>query len=508
VVVPWRFVAEPGHGFAIGSRSPEAKRGAGLSWRRKVARATTALALLGLSASPAAVQVLRNPPSTPYHFLRYDDVPSDEDSHYWPNDFWSPLKFIPLDDGRPPGSYINFGGEDRERVEHFSTPLFGLTPRTTTTYDLHRLLFEGDLHVSDRFRTFIQFSNHQVTSASLSPGTDVDQIDLQQGFADLKTPVGQDSSLTFRGGRQEMEFGVGRLIDVREGPNIRLSWDGGRAFYQSPDLRVDAFVTKPVIPVPGFYPGFGYFGAHFDRGTSFWGLYGVTPIRAVPGLNDDFYYLGIDRENVTFNTSTANETRHTLGTRLWGEAGAWDYDTEAAFQFGEFGSRDIRAWTLASNTGYTLQNVWGKPRLGLQADTASGGGNHGPLMSFDPLFPKFAYFTEAAITAPINFIDAYPSVTIQPRYNFAVMAGVNVLWRYSTLDAFYSTFTGPIDPLVPGSANNKRLLGAQSNLHAEWQVTPHLNINAVYVHFWTAGFLAAAHGKNTDYIGVWTAYFF
>jgi hypothetical protein len=99
-------------------------------------------------------------------------------------------------------------------------------------------------------------------------------------------------------------------------------------------------------------------------------------------------------------------------------------------------------------------------------------------------------------------------VTIQPRYNFAVMAGVNVLWRYSTLDAFYSTFTGPIDPLVPGSANNKRFLGAQSNLHAEWQLTPHLNINAVYVHFWTAGFLAAAHGKNTDYIGVWTAYFF
>jgi hypothetical protein len=34
-----------------------------------------------------------------------------------------------LDDGLPPGSYINFRGEDRERVEHFSTPLFGLTPR-------------------------------------------------------------------------------------------------------------------------------------------------------------------------------------------------------------------------------------------------------------------------------------------------------------------------------------------------------------------------------------------
>ena len=71
-------------------------------------------------------QVLRNP-ETPYHFLRYDDVPSDQNSPYWPKDFWSPLKFIPLDIAR--GSYINFGGGDRERVEHFSNPFFGLTPR-------------------------------------------------------------------------------------------------------------------------------------------------------------------------------------------------------------------------------------------------------------------------------------------------------------------------------------------------------------------------------------------
>jgi hypothetical protein len=459
--------------------------------------------LLGLSASPAAAQVLRNPPPTPYHFLRYDDVPSDQNSPYWPDEFWSPIKFIPLDIAS--GSYINFGSEDRERVEHFSTPLFGLTPRRTTTYDLHRLLFEGDLHIGDRFRTFIQFSNHQVTSASLSPGTDVDQIDLQQGFTDLKAPVGQDSSLTFRGGRQEMEFGAGRLIDVREGPNIRQSWDGGRAFYQSPDLRVDAFVTKPVVPVPGFYPGFGYFGAHFDRGTSFWGLYGVMPVQAVPGLHVDLYYLGIDRQNVTFDTSTAGETRQSLGTRLWGGRGAWDYDTEGVFQFGQFGSRDIRAWTLASNTGYTLQGVWGQPRLGFQADTASGGGATGPLKSFDPLFPKNAYFTEASITWPANFIDVYPSVTIQPTFNFAVTAGADVLWRYSTLDAFY---TPPGIPVVLGSANNKRFLGAVSNLHAEWQVTPHLNINAVYVHFQTEGFLKAAGGKNTDFVGVWGAYRF
>jgi Alginate export len=171
---------------------------------------------VGLPCPNASAQVLRDPP-TPYHFLRYEDVPDDEQNPNWPYDFWKPLKFIPLDFGSD--SYINFGGEDRERIEHFSEPFFGLTPRGTTTYDMHRLLLQGDLHLDDSFRAFVQFGDELVTSPSLSPPTDVDRLDLQQGFADLKTPIGSDGSLTFRGGRQEITFGSSRLVDVREGAN-------------------------------------------------------------------------------------------------------------------------------------------------------------------------------------------------------------------------------------------------------------------------------------------------
>lgn len=449
-----------------------------------------------LVSDHAAAQVLRDP-QTPYHFLRYDDVPSDQQNPAWPNDFWTPLKFIPLDIG--PGSYINFGGEDRERVEHFSNPFFGLTARGTTTYDLHRLLLEGDLHVGDAFRTFIQFGNHLATSPSTSPPTDIDRFDLQQGFADLKASVAQDASVTLRGGRQEITFGSSRLVDVREGPNIRLSFDGGRVFYQSPDLRVDAFVTSPVVTEHG------YFDDHANPGQAFWGLYGVMPVEAVHGLHIDLYYLGITRHDAPFDSGSANETRHSLGTRLWGRADAWDYDTEGVFQFGDFGARDIRAWTLASNTGYTIADLWGQPRLGLQADVASGGGPGGTLKSFNPLFPKFAYFTEASINTPINIFDAFPSVTVQPSSDFAITSGVDFLWRYSLHDAFYQP---PGVPLVPGSANDKRFLGEQFNLHAEWQATPHIDVNAVYVHFLTDGFLKAANAKDIDFLGVWTSYKF
>src|SRR5271166_4463890 len=85
-----------------------------------------ALSALLFASNRVGAQVLLNP-ETPYHFLRYDNVPSDQNSSYWPTDSWAPVKFIPLD--IVPGSYINIGGEDRERVEHYSNPFFALTPR-------------------------------------------------------------------------------------------------------------------------------------------------------------------------------------------------------------------------------------------------------------------------------------------------------------------------------------------------------------------------------------------
>jgi hypothetical protein len=366
------------------------------------------------------------------------------------------------------------------------------------------LLLNVDLHIGDTFRTFVQFGNYLATSPSTSPPTDVDRFDLQQGFADLKAPIGQDASVTFRGGRQEMTFGSGRLVDVREGPNIRLSFDGGRAFYESPALRLDAFGAAPVVPERGV------FDDHTDAqqafpGQAFWGVYGVMPVSAVPGLHVDLYYLGIFRHNAPFNSGVANERRHTIGTRVWGRAAAWDYDIEGIFQFRDFGTDDIRAWSVASNTGYTIASLWGEPRLGLQAGVARGGGPGGALKSFYPLFPKFAYFTEASIIAPINFIDVFPSVTVQPWRNFAIRAGVDVLWRYSVRDAFDQP---PGSPLVPGFANKKRFLGAQSNLQAEWQATSHISVNTAYVHFLTEGFLKAAGAKDIDFVGVWASYKF
>jgi hypothetical protein len=66
------------------------------------------IALLVFLFPPQVFGQLLREPQTPYHFLRYDDAPSDQQSPAWSNDFWAPIKFIPL--GILPGSHINFGG--------------------------------------------------------------------------------------------------------------------------------------------------------------------------------------------------------------------------------------------------------------------------------------------------------------------------------------------------------------------------------------------------------------
>jgi Alginate export len=173
----------------------------------------------------------------------------------------------------------------------------------------------------------------------------------------------------------------------------------------------------------------------------------------------------LNNEQAEFAQGTDDEHRQTLGMRLWGGAGAGDYDFEFAYQFGSFGDANIRAWTAASDTGYTLEGVTWKPRLAIKANVGTGDQDpdDGTLGTFNPLFPKGAYFTEASLNAPANFFDIYPYLELEPAEGFLFTAGWDVLWRYSTDDAFYSQ---PLTPLVPADASGSPFVGSQATVQA------------------------------------------
>ena len=78
----------------------------------------------------------------------------------------------------------------------------------------------------------------------------MDRLDLQQGFADYNLSAGS-GQLVLRAGRQEMSYDEGAIIGLRDGPNVRLSFDGVRGSYVDPTYALDAFAVRPVNVSPG-----------------------------------------------------------------------------------------------------------------------------------------------------------------------------------------------------------------------------------------------------------------
>ncbi len=454
---------------------------------------TVTIALLPCAAAPAAAQ---QPAAMPaFRPLRYDEdwrVLADPARRADPLDA---LKYVRL--GAGTDAYLSLGGELRERYELQRNDSFGVSsgPRRDG-YLLQRFLLHTDLHLGPNLRVFTQLSDTRAFGAHENLGAvQENRTDLAQAFADLSFATGAGRA-TLRGGRQEMSFGSERLVSQRESPNVRRAFDGARASLSpGPGLRFDAFAVRPVANRQGAVDS-------SNRAEAFWGAYGTAAVPGVEGLLADLYYFGRERERAAFQQGTAFDQRHTVGARLFGRgAGGWDWDFEGAYQFGSFGRASIRAWTAASDTGLTLSRLPWSPRIGLKADIASGDRNpqDDTLETFDPLYPKAPYFTEAGLVAPANLINLFPSVRVRPAEAVTVELGWDVLWRHRRGDAFYRL--GPFAPL-PGSAGGRsRFVGHQAQLTVTWQASRRIAVRAWYVHFFAGDTIERAGGRDMDFVG-------
>jgi hypothetical protein len=65
-----------------------------------------------------------------------------------------------------------------------------------------------------------------------------------------------------------------------------------------------------------------------ERTQLFWGVYATSPMPRVKGTNVDLYYFGLDRRDAPFAQARAQEHRHTVGIRLFGNRTGFDLDEE------------------------------------------------------------------------------------------------------------------------------------------------------------------------------------
>jgi len=159
------------------------------------------------------------------------------------------IKFIPL--GSQKDQYLTLGGEVREWYEGFRNASWGAGPQDRDGYLLQRTSAYSDWHLGDGIRLFGQLSSATLGGRDGGPRPiDEDRLWIEQAFAQFDLPAFSGVNVAVRLGRQEFQFGSGRFVDVREGPNVRRAFDGVSAIFDVGAWHATAFVTQPVLNRP------------------------------------------------------------------------------------------------------------------------------------------------------------------------------------------------------------------------------------------------------------------
>jgi Alginate export len=324
---------------------------------------------------------------------------------------------------------------------------------------------------------------------------DQDPLGLEQAFV-VVTPPLDGGTLKLRVGRQQMAFDLQRFVSVRDGANVRQSYDAAWADYENGLWRIISFYGQPVQTRDGVFD---------DYSSSALTYGGFRVERRFGSAHLSTYYSRFTQDNARFLSVSGNERRDILDVSFAGVASGFDWEIEAMGQTGQIANKDIRAWAGGSLDGYTFADIGWTPRLGLQFDTASGDKNpHGNVLeTFNPLFPNGYYFTLAGYTGYVNLIHVKPSVTLHPTESLKLMLAIAAQWRQTTADAVY---TNPNIP-VPGTAGQPGLYtGTYGQLRLDWAMTSYSSFAVEAVHFAVGDVIRRAGGHDCNYLGVQLAY--
>ncbi|WP_201747783.1 alginate export family protein [Dyadobacter flavalbus] len=409
--------------------------------------------------------------------MRYDEnYKSWQDSA---RTVYNRIKYVPLASDK--NAYASFGGEARLEVVNFDNEDWGRLKIGSNNFLLQRYDLHGDLHLGERFRIFGQLRSALQGGRKNGPRPiDEDQLNIQNLFLEFRVGHDQKRTLTGRAGRQEMDYGSGRLISVREGPNARLYFTGAKVMYASERLFLDGFIMMADIIRTGVFDNITV------KQANLWGAYSKTIVPKAGNL--DLYYLGIRRDHSIFEEGNEKELRHTLGGRFWKYGGGFIYNLEAAYQFGKFGEGHIKAWTGSLDIGYLFENVRFKPSINLRHDYISGDkkAGDGNLQTFNPLYPKGGYFGFSPQVGPVNLMDIHPYGTMALSTRLNLQLDVVCNWRYSLSDGVYRP-SGTFN--LAGSGSKKRYIGTACLASLMYGLNRFISLNTGIQYFKTGGFI-------------------
>lgn len=443
------------------------------------------LVIIGCLLCFAFAKAQENDTKLDFSLLRQNDEITIDKSQN--NNIYRNLKQIRWSDNNS----LSLGGSYRFQAEGFVNEQFSAEEDQNDLWFLHRFQLHAHLKISDKFELFTELNSSLIDSKSELSPVDKDELSVNQFFARYSF----NSKWNLLAGRQNMRLGSGRLVDIREGPNVRLSFDMAQLNFKDDNTNVVGFFAIPVAQNEG---AFDNDFLDFDEYVS--ALYWTQNWR--DNSSTDIYILNKYEENKTWSAGTAIDNRTSLGIRHFGSWNKLIYDNEFVYQLGTFGDQNIRAWTASFNIKHSFPLIGEAGMIGIKAEAISGDGDttDNTLNTFDALYPRGAYFGRVARFGPSNLLDIHPYVETEFG-KLSLALDYVAFWRFSEEDAVY----GPPLNLQYPATNNERFIGHQIGTITAYEINNFISVELETNLILPGSFLAQSNLDDTLFHTVLTA---
>ena len=346
---------------------------------------------------------------------------------------------------------------------------------------------------------FAEGRNSDASHDNRNPNPDADRFDLHQAY--LRLGDLYEFPLQLKVGRQEMEYGDQRLVGISDWSNVGRMFDAAKVRYEEGLNWVEAFIARPVYVD----------NDHFDTSNPHEKLSGVyaSSKALVPWQDTQLYFLSynVDHDSPTFSTPTSTGPNardvYSFGTlckSLPHQLQGWDYSAELMMQTGSLttnatkGARlDLLAYSAVLRGGFTAEQTWAQPRLGLEFDYGSGDNNakDGKDGTLQDLFPtRHGRCGYMDLFSPRNMEIPRVNFSLQPVKPLKLTAEYLMYWLADTNDGLYPE---------SGSLRNQNgfgihptfnsFVGSELDLVANYSVLSWLNFQVGCSHFFVGDYI-------------------
>ena len=298
-----------------------------------------------------------------------------------------------------------------------------------------------------------------------NPGTplstgEVNALEPVQAYvaADLGAALGKGTHLALQAGRFTLDLGGRRLIASDDYRNTTNGFTGVRTDFAAPSgVKALAFYVLPQTRLPDDFTGMDHGRIEWDKESFSQVLWGGLVSKRVNAaaapraitLDTSFVHYG---ERDAPGRPTRNRSLNTAGLRAIADphAGAWDWELEGMYQWGETATSlapvaplvPVSASFVHARLGYSFKAPW-QPRVAVEFDRGSGDHPGGTYTRFDTLFGmRRADFSPAGLYNAItrtNLVSAGARLELTPSKRTDGLLTYHALWLASAADAFAST---------------------------------------------------------------------